>query len=463
MSKTLYGDKIAVLEGSWKSGAIDDVNKMGTVGVPYTIGKPSQQQSGNIYTIINNGVSNEYVQLVYKNYGLSREMSLTSPSRIPLNKNTFITVNAKYVNSISEVVPDLLFDFFDDIVKTSLININVEVFTNTDGQSQNVLMIRNSKQYMSAGVSVNSNITFNETTENLFSFSTGGYIGGDNKPEVAAWAYTGRMSLGIKAIVEWTNTYREYLIESPSNEYYPHAPTLQLMTDARGRYLLISTNVPAHGNIYYNGGEQPETTYTTARTGPFTAKYYITKTGTYTANVISEVAASQTGLAYPLYAYSALSSTVIVNQETVDIAISFNEYTGELTATAPIGSCSAYKLMKLVGQRYSQVDKNDTGIFKITESGTYRIEGDNNHTFMVNPSESITVETTLDTPTAVIDYSNPSQLGIEEVENANAYDVYKLDENGEPVLYTTVSSQQASRMRMSVKRELKLFNLVVKE
>ena len=58
---------------------------------------------------------------------------------------------------------------------------------------------------------------------------------------------------------------------------------------------------------------------------------------------------------------------------------------------------------------------------------------------------------------------NPSQLGIEEVENANAYDVYKLDENGEPVLYTTVSSQQASRMRMSVKRELKLFNLVVKE
>ena len=68
MSKTLYGDKIAVLEGSWQSGVIGDVNSMGTVGATYTIGKPDIRQHSNIYTIINNGVSKEYDQINNNNY-----------------------------------------------------------------------------------------------------------------------------------------------------------------------------------------------------------------------------------------------------------------------------------------------------------------------------------------------------------------------------------------------------------
>lgn len=229
-------------------------------------------------------------------------------------------------------------------------------------------------------------------------------------------------------------------------------------SDESGKYWTINTNSRRKGNIYFNGSPEPLQSWTDDTTGPWSYKFYPQQAGAYTANTISTV-----NLGTTRDIYSDLSETLIVENETVDIQISFNEYTGTLTATAPEGSYSVYKLMKKAGEGYGQVGKNTTGIFQITESGTYRVECDAKPLFVVNPSQSITVETTLDTPNAYVEFSNPSQLGFDEVENANVYDVYRVSDDGEEdELVESVTVGVTTRAR-SVRRAEKIFMVVVED
>ena len=227
--------------------------------------------------------------------------------------------------------------------------------------------------------------------------------------------------------------------------------------DSAGKYWTINTNSRRKGNIYMNGEPEPLQTWTDGEIGPWSYKFYPKQAGAYTANTISTISLLNRDV------YSDLSETLIVENETVNIDISFNEYTGTITATAPTGSYSVYKLMKKAGEGYGQVGENTTGIFQITESGTYRVECDAKPLFVVNPSQSITVETTLDTPNAYVEFSNPSQLGFDEVENANVYDIYRIDEDGEEdELMESVTVGVAARAR-SVRRAEKIFRVVVEE
>ena len=239
----------------------------------------------------------------------------------------------------------------------------------------------------------------------------------------------------------------------------PEKPTwLGPYEDGAGKYWTINTNSRRKGNIYFNGSPDPLQSWTDDTTGPWSYKFYPQQAGAYTANTISTV-----NLGSTRDIYSDLSETLIVENETVDIQISFNEYTGTITATAPTGSYSVYKLMKKAGEGYGQVGENTTGIFQITESGTYRVECDAKPLFVVNPSQPITVETTLDTPNAYVEFSNPSQLGFDEVENANVYDIYRVSDDGEEdELVESVTVGVVARAR-SVRRAEKIFRVVVED
>ena len=228
-------------------------------------------------------------------------------------------------------------------------------------------------------------------------------------------------------------------------------------SDESGKYWTITTVNRRKGNIYFNGSPDPLQSWTDDTTGPWSYKFYPQQVGAYTANTISSVPAAVRDV------YSELSETLIVENEVVDIQISFNEYTGTITATAPTGSYSAYKLMKKAGEGYGQVGENTTGVFQITKSGTYRVECDAKPLFVVNPSQSITVETTLDTPNAYVEFSNPSQLGFDEVENANVYDIYRVSDDGEEdELVESVTVGVAVRAH-SVRRAEKIFRVVVED
>lgn len=356
-------------------------------------------------------------------------------------------------NSVAGEIPDAVSDMFFAFVKDSLVTCVKHTYTNTDGVSQDVLIMESATVTID-GLTVNNSVTF--IANNLFSLE----VNSVEEPKVA-WAYTSANSICVYANFDWNDYAKDFLM--PSTNFYPHAPQIELMKDEQGYYLHISTNVPAHGNIYYNGGAQPEGTYTTTRTSPYSAKYYITKAGAYTANVISEVSASQTDLPYPLFAYSGLSQTIIATEEVVQISISFNEYTGEVTSTVQECAVSQFYLKRFEQGSWVTVEQNNTGFFKITESGEYRVEGDANPLFTVNPSESITVETTLDTPNVYIEFSNPSQLGFDEVELANVYDIYRVnDDGGEDELVKSITVGAATRA-INVKRAEKIFRVVLKD
>lgn len=380
-----------------------------------------------------------------------------SPSVMQLNvAETYeLAMGGDYIiyNSVARMFPDIVNEMFSAFVRDDLVTCQKHTYTNTDGVSQDVLIMESATVSID-GLTVNNSVTF--LANNLFSLE----VNSVENPRVA-WAYTSGNSILVYGHFDWNDYEKEFSM--PSTNFYPRAPQIELMSDERGLYLYISTNVPAHGNIYYNGGAQPEGTYTTTRTSPYNAKYYITKAGAYTANVISEVPVSQTDLPYPLFAYSGLSQTIIATEEVVQISISFNEYTGEVTSTVQEGAVSQFYLKRFEQGSWVTVEQNNTGFFKVTESGEYRVEGDANPLFTVNPSESITVETTLDTPNVYIEFSNPSQLGFDEVENANVYDIYRVsDDGGEDELVKSIAVGVATRA-INVKRAEKLFRVVMKD
>lgn len=356
-------------------------------------------------------------------------------------------------NSVADEIPDVVNEMFSAFVKDDLVTCQKYTYTNTDGVSQDVLIMESATLTIE-GLTVNNSVTF--IANNLFSLE----VNSVERPKVA-WAYTSGGSVLVYANFDWNDYAKEFSM--PSSNFYPHAPQIELMEDEQGHYLHISTNVPAHGNIYYNGGAQPEGIYTTTRTSPYNAKYYITKAGAYTANVISEVPVSQTDLPYPLFAYSELSEILIVEYEYVTLEISFNEYTGEISTIAPENSVKQFQLKKYINGVYSVIETNTTGKFKITESGSYLVGGEGKGLYQIHNSRIINVETILDTPNVYIEFSNPSQLGFDEVELANVYDIYRVsDDGGEDELVKSITVGAATRA-FSVKRAEKIFRVVLKD
>lgn len=233
----------------------------------------------------------------------------------------------------------------------------------------------------------------------------------------------------------------------------PEQPSIELVYQNGSAYLKVTTNsVGNRGNIYFNGGASPLTTYQMANNSN-EAFVPIENIGAYTANCIVNIAEQDV--------YGRLSETLVVETQTIEESLSFNEYTGILKSNVQEDSVHLFTLEKNNGTSWDSVSSNETGEFAITESGEYRITLTPNP-FWVAPSSYSTVEvsTTLDAPNAYVEFDSPSQLGFDEIDGATSYEIYRLDDDGNPVLYDTIYT---SIPKVRIKRQLKKFIMVVKD
>ena len=380
------------------------------------------------------------------------QIDFTSDVEVSLRLSPYTSMYMDRRNSVEgQVIGDLLFEIFKGLER---VEPAITLITTTDTYGNNI-------DYLSYTQAVGSTVTsshlvfkdnqFDIEIEDTYTSSSSKYI----FPTVAS-VYSCEVTTDV--LKTKFNVSRGSGGQILNVQNVPEKPTWSgPYTDSTGKYWIINTNSRRKGNIYKDGEPEPLQAWTDGSAAPWSYKFYPQEAGAYTANTISSVPAAVRDV------YSELSETLIVETETVNIDISFNEYTGVLTATAPTGSYSVYKLMKKAGGGYGQVGENTTGIFQITESGTYRVECDPKPLYQINPSEDITVETTLDTPNAYVEFSNPSQLGFDEVENANVYDIYRVsDDEEEDELVESVTVGVAARAR-SVKRAERIFRVVVKD
>lgn len=233
----------------------------------------------------------------------------------------------------------------------------------------------------------------------------------------------------------------------------PEQPSIELVYQNGSAYLKVTTNsVGNRGNIYFNGGTSPLTTYQMANNSN-EALVSVENAGAYTANCIVNIAGQDV--------YGKLSETLVVETQTIEESLSFNEYTGILKSNVQEDSVHLFTLEKNNGTSWDSVSSNETGEFAITESGEYRITLTPNP-FWVAPSSYSTVEvsTVLDAPKAYVEFDSPSQLGFDEVDGATSYEIYRFDEDGTPVLYDTIYT---SIPKVRIKRQLKKFIMVVKD
>lgn len=411
-----------------------------------------------IAQIYSTPVGNTSYNLVFANDNVpSYTANLLTPNSIDFSSDSYIEVGLGYATTMVMDRTDstdglIIGDLFYNILKAAEnIGFSVSLYKTRDTYGNAVDTIRYSQpQDGTTLIATSCELTFT----------------GQNTANVVKEHYQNGTLYVIPTIADsYKGTLLSDVLKTEDDLFFtfsiqnvPEKPTWSgPYEDSAGKYWIINTNSRRKGNIYMNGEPDPLQTWTDGETGPWSYKFYPQKAGAYTANTISTISLINRDV------YSDLSETLIVENETVDIQISFNEYTGTITATAPEGSYSVYKLMKKVGEGYGQVGENTTGIFQITESGTYRVECDAKPLFVVNPSQSITVETTLDTPNVYIEFSNPSQLGFDEVENANVYDIYRVSDDGEEdELVESVTVGVAARAR-SVKRAEKLFRVVIEE
>jgi hypothetical protein len=380
-----------------------------------------------------------------------------SPTVMQLNvAETYeLAMSGDYIiyNSVADEIPDVVNEMFSAFVRDNLVTCQKHTYTNTDGVSQDVLIME-SRTITVEGLTVNNSVTF--LANNLFSLEVNSV-----ENSKVAWAYTSGGSVLVYANFDWNDYAKKFSM--PSTNFYPHAPQIELKSGENGKFIRVTCDNPAHGNIYMNGAPSPTTTYITARSAPYIADIQIEIAGAYTANVISEVPVSQTDLPYPLFAYSELSEILIVEYKYVTLEISFNEYTGEITTIAPENSVKQFQLKKYINGVFSVIETNTTGKFKITESGSYLVGGEGKNLYQIHNSRTINVETTLDTPNVYIEFSNPSQLGFDEVELANVYDIYRVsDDGGEDELVKSITVGVATRA-INVKRAEKIFRVVLKD
>lgn len=438
------------------SGIVNSQDEVAVYNTVYLIG----DSAANVALNHLKNISQDGIEL--KGYQFSTddpEYSLTEPATIQIGEK----VDVRYYfywdiiyNTKDTDIPDKLFEMFVEWIDRDSAPVEIITYTNTDGNSQDIIKCKVVESSLGTGQYITSSVIFEGTSEN-FRFEN---AGGISRARNFYYAVTSKSDVYVNVIFEafnFTNTYKFVI------NYAPVSPTVSQIIKSDGKYLRISSTLNKfHGNIYYNGGAEPEQEYIVdGNTNQGYIDIKLEKAGAYTANIISEVNSHEIG--YPLYAYSQISNTLIVDVSNEKISISFNEYTGVLTATCAEGSVSNFKLQKYIQNNWTIVETNTTGIFNISEDGTYKVAGDANVLYIVEESDEITIGITLETPNVYVDYSNPSQLGFDEVPNASEYDIYKLNEDGSSELYETVSSRQSNSLRsFSVNRKLKIFNVVTK-
>lgn len=433
MSKKVYAGADIIFDGTTESYpiTIDTYEDLGSTGHRIQLsnsGNPVEDK--NIKTYINSITSNGEFN---PRFGTTKgsDVYATNPYNIPLDGTTFVRLwyNEFYIiDSIDADIPDKLYNilYFNrpDGYKSAMLTM-----INTDGSKQDVLTI-------SVHAHTVGTITIYPTTiveSNGLNDDTVEL----NKNAIGHYFLTVQENVSCNLYLKWFGTETPIKEVSYKSSNYPHKPVIEKFARDGNVYIRVTTNVPAHGNIYFNGGAEPTYTYVTSRTAPYTAEIKIDKVGAYTANIISEVIIEN----QHYFVYGELSDTLIVETQNVECTLSFNEYTGVISCVPDIeGSVEKFTLQKQSGSEWINVSENTIGEFHITEGGTYKIIPTFGifYTGTVFP-ESITVITTLNTPTAYSDPAFPSQLGFDEVENANIYDVYRVSEDGEDELVATIS------------------------
>lgn len=452
MKRLKAGKSVILSNVGTYAGIINNQSDIGDYNVSYVIG--SILNAATLYKIINTSETDVLLLGYYSDDHYNR---FTNPYTINLGENFSVTLNTTDIpiyNSVEVDIPDKLYDMLVAFYDSSYNTVEIRTYTNTDGNSQDVLIF--SVNYISIfGTHVSPSVSL-KSSDDSFEFNhAGGLMSG------RSYYYAANTPKTIESILTVEIFDKQYTI----NKTFKYAPPAYIsvseIAQSDGKYMRISNVVGLknfHGNIYYNGGVEPEKTY--VATNSTYALVKLEKTGAYTANIISEVHVPGGNT---LYAYSILSKTLIVGITNTKISLTFDEYEGVLTAAADIGAVAKFNLYKFSNNKWNFIETNTTGIFSISTDGTYKVGGEANALFEIEDSDAITVGIVLESPNVYVDYNNPSQLGFDEVPNALEYDIYKLNEDGTSELYETVSSQQSNRLRsLSVNRKLKIFNVVTK-
>lgn len=405
-------------------------DEMGEDGVYITLSN-SGDNIGLIKQYVNKiRESGDMEPLIKREIGGS-DVGLTVPPLLTVGEQNSITLYAPYLNlniidSTDAELPDKVFDLLNHFITSKKITINDFAVANTDGILQSFVKIDSALNAVIKTCKT-CRVTTSGCQDKEFIL---------NKSESYKITACTERTFTVNVFSSLTGKFLTGLSTSTNN--YPHKPVLEKIYKGGYIYLRVTTNVPAHGNIYFNGGAEPTYTYTTSRVAPYTAEIGISQAGAYTANIISETIIE--GQHY--YAYGELSDTLIIEKEIFNATLSFNEYTGILSCiTDEPDAVYNYQLNKLVDGQWKILEHSGDNQFQITENGTYKIDiltGSNLAEFNVSPS-SITVKTILDTPVAYSDPAFPSQLGFDEVENAYMYDIYRVNDDGEDELVTTIS------------------------
>lgn len=431
---------------------------------PYIVTFNSSDEMGEdgVYITLSNsgdniGLIKQYVNKIRKSGDMEplikseiggSDVGLTVPPLLTVGEQNSITLYAPYLNlniidSAEVELPDKVFDLFNHFITSKKITINDFAVANTDGILQSFVKI-DSALYAVIKTCKTCSVTTFGCQDKEFIL---------NKNESYKITACIERTFTVNVFSSLTGKFLTGLSKSTNN--YPHKPVLEKIYKRGYIYLRVNNNAKCHGNIYFNGGAEPIYTYTIPD-GTSIEFGLPNGAGAYTANVISETIIE--GQHY--YAYGELSDTLIIEKETFNATLSFNEYTGILSCiTDEPGAVYNYQLKKLVDGQWKILENSGNNQFQITENGTYKIgilTVSNLIEFNISPS-SITVKTALDTPVAYSDPAFPSQLGFDEVEDANMYDIYRVNEDGEDELVTTISQ---NNIATQVVRKEKMFIII---
>lgn len=211
--------------------------------------------------------------------------------------------------------------------------------------------------------------------------------------------------------------------------------------DENGRYILAtgqSTTDVSKITFTTNSGFDFTNAYRTD--GNVQSKYYVTSNNPLTVKAKMKIQGGNTSLVHSTY-----SNTLSMSMITVKCEISFNKFTGVLKAIVPQYYAKEYILVK----NEVEYARNTTGVFQLTESGTYQIQCVSQYLITIEDSDNITVVTALDAPDLDIIYGEPNQLGWIDAPDASGYEIYK-----DGKLYKTIntSNVQAYALRRTVQK-----------
>lgn len=459
MSIHLKGSCNAILTNTnaWDMPAISDITELCPIDEPVQVGDTLEEDG--IPTIFLDGIlasqhsGTNIFDINYRsgqdtNRFLSNEINTDDPMS-DTQKMSPAYLIIRNTDGIEYEISDLLYECLSSFLKNTVTH-SEEILTTKDGLRSIMCESLFLELYtiMDEDYTTDCTVTikYDDGETKTFDFYA------NNVATSEPFTQSGNVTITISSIM-FNKVLETFEVNVPEDKA-PYPPVISEGIDENGVYISIKNKYyPATGNIYLNGG--------VTRVGNYNSpngitKYYPTVAGNYTANEIVNVSY--------YHVYSKLSNILTIEQKNDSITITFNEYTGRLTAVTTYNSVSKYILYRKNGSEWNNIAENSNGIFLISESGTYKVGAEARPIFTVTESSEISIEAVLDSPTLYIDYSNPSQLGFNEVDNATEYDVYKMNEDGEFELYETIKSKNNVAMlrSISVNRKLKIFNVVTK-